>query len=146
MIINIIKRNLVFFLTILISSTLLANVSKQEVGVGHLMLGASYSTYSGEDWALQGGYINDNFLATVGFGWENSKTSTGSEFSILELRSHIGLRKKLSHRLSFDYGLFGSYGFIIDNLVLYVLKTIVLFGGREAIYITQFSYFDNSYY
>lgn len=49
-------------------------------------------------------------------------------------------------QIDYTKNLFGSYGFIIDNLVLYVLKTIVLFGGREAIYINQFSYFDNSYY
>ena len=40
--------------------------------------------------------------------------------------------------------MFGSYGLTFDNLILYTVKTLVLFGGREAIYTTKFEYFDNS--
>lgn len=41
---------------------------------------------------------------------------------------------------------FGTYGFFLDNVILYTLKTFVLFGGREAVYISQFTYFENSNY
>jgi len=39
---------------------------------------------------------------------------------------------------------FGTYGLALDNLILYMIKTLILFGGREAIYTTKFEYFDNS--
>lgn len=42
--------------------------------------------------------------------------------------------------------LFGTFGLVLDNIILYTLKTLVLFGGREAIYIYQFNYFENSNY
>ena len=42
--------------------------------------------------------------------------------------------------------LFGTYGLAIDNLILYTLKSLVLFGGREAVYIYQFEYFGRSSY
>ena len=42
--------------------------------------------------------------------------------------------------------LFGTFGLALDNIIVYTLKTLVLFGGREAIYIYQFNYFENSNY
>ncbi len=42
--------------------------------------------------------------------------------------------------------LFGTFGLALDNIILYTLKTLVLFGGREAIYVYQFNYFENSNY
>ena len=38
----------------------------------------------------------------------------------------------------------GEFGAIADAIINYALRTWVLFGGREAIYVTKFSFFENS--
>ena len=79
----------------------------------HYTLGIGYSTYSGEDWVVMAGYINDNFLTDIGASFEETKTKNttpDNNFNIFELRGHIGLRHNVAGKLFFDYGVLGSYG------------------------------------
>ena len=52
--------------------------------------------------------------------------------------------KNFDWNIEYIQSLFGKHGFIFDYTILYALKSIILFGGREAIYTSKLLFFQNS--
>ena len=83
-------------------------------------------------------------LAYVVFTLNNNQFDTSNMESVSYTNLVLSTPTIYGWALEDTQKLFGTYGLALDNLILYTIKTVILFGGREAIYTTKFEYFDNS--
>ncbi len=46
---------------------------------------------------------------------------------------------------SYSVSIFGNFGYLVDTLLLFMLKILVLFGGREALFTNGLNYFTSDW-
>jgi len=58
----------------------------------------------------------------------------------------LSSKKDFGWSVEYTKAKFGEFGTIIDITIHYLIKLFVLLGGREAVYVYKFAYFENATY